>query len=69
MSNPWFEIPEVPPPTGVEILVELEGCKIGKYLRTKIRYGEVLGGYKRWRHLSDEDISAKWTLTEGKDAT
>lgn len=65
MTNPWFDIPEVSPPTGVEIIIELDGCKIAKYLRTKIRFGEGLGGYKRWRHLGDDDIKGKYE--ENKD--
>ena len=38
---------------GDEIIAELDGCKITKYVHMTIREGEGLGHIKRWRYRDD----------------
>lgn len=51
----WYNISEIPPPAGIEIMLELYGCKTCDYLIDQIREGEGLGCYKRWRFLNEKE--------------
>jgi len=52
-SLPWRERAAEEPAENSELLVELKGCKMGKYAFIKIREGEGLGHIIRWCPYSE----------------
>lgn len=44
----WRDMQKDPPPVGEEIIVEMQGCKLGTFFVKRMRSGEGSGGMLRW---------------------
>ena len=44
----WRDVQNNPPQVGEEIIVEMDGCKLGRFFRKTIIEGEGFGGMIRW---------------------
>jgi hypothetical protein len=44
----WYTFAEKRPIRDQKIVIELDGCKCWKFLKTTLRPSEGLGAYKKW---------------------
>lgn len=49
--DPYLE----PPPLDIELLVELNGCKLARYINYQFRESEGVGHVKRWAHIKKHE--------------
>lgn len=49
----WYTFDKKMPSFEDDIIVELRECKLCRYMRTRLRYGEGLGCYEKWCYAKD----------------
>ena len=47
----WRDMQKDPPQAGEEVIVEMQGCKLGTFFIKTMRSGEGSGGMLRWMTL------------------